>query len=491
MNDPVWFYMEIKTIFGEWYYMPCYKKKAIWSVICLILLFILSSTCIAAISNAKPIEVNSTYIDNLQTRNTRAYYSFTVPSDGFIKIDFEHDNLTSGERGWDIALYNADSQQLEYFYSRWNQPKVSSANIGLKQGQYYIKIYVNTSFGKHNNANYYLTVNYTESDYWEKEPNDTILTASQVDLNQPYKGSFRITSRNISDVDYYVFQLKEDGYVNIIFEHENLTDKKTGWRLMLLDEQSTELDYFTSALNQTKTNSTNVGLPKGIYYVKVYRQMLDEYSNANYTLTVNYMESDYWEKEPNDKILTATQVDLNQPYRGSTRITSRNINDLDYYVFQLEEDSYIKMVFEHENLSENQIGWEIKLLDYDSETIESFNSYMNQTLTNSDDVGLSAGNYYVLVKPKQRQNIVDYTLTIKTLNLARTVEETTTEDLVQANDETHNLDNELDVVANEEPVEETNPGGFFEANIIPIIVVGAALAIIMALVIMIIKPKNS
>ncbi|MDZ4132856.1 MAG: hypothetical protein U1E11_06925, partial [Dethiobacteria bacterium] len=201
----------------------------------LLILFLMPGLCYGAISNAKPIDLNTPVIGSLPKGDTKNFYSFTLPSAGYIRIDFEHENLTENHRGWRIKVLSEDSKDLEYFSSRWNQPEVSSANIGLPQGRYYVLVY--QEYDVHNSADYSLTVNYTASDFWEKEPNETILAASENMLNQAYTGSLNSGKDN----DYYSFTLPSAGYIRVDFEHENLTENHRGWRIKVLSEDSKDL----------------------------------------------------------------------------------------------------------------------------------------------------------------------------------------------------------------------------------------------------------
>ena len=247
-----------------------------------------ATTGYAAIRNAKPVQLNTPVTGSLPSRSTENYYAINLSEDGNIGIDFEHENLTESYNGWRIRLFDDESKEIERFNSPWNAPLSSSANIGLPAGIYYILVEAGTY---HNNADYILTVNYSSSDYWEKELNDTISAATEVEVNRPYMGSIN----NRRDKDYYEFNLSEDGYIGIDFEHENLTESYNGWTIKLFDDESKEIERFNSPWNAPLSSSANIGLPAGIYYILV--EAGTYHNNVDYIITVNLAGPDQLSKD--------------------------------------------------------------------------------------------------------------------------------------------------------------------------------------------------
>ncbi len=233
------------------------------------------------ILEATAIDFNQPYSGCVNHTGDKDYYQFTLPSDGYIRLDFAHDNLTENYTGWRIKLLDKDSKAIESFSSQWNDPLVSSANIGLPGGTYYVLVEASSS-SWHHNADYQLTVNFNSSSYWEKEPNNTILIATAIDFNRPYSGCVNHTG----DKDYYQFTLPSDGYIRLDFVHDNLTESYTGWRIKLLDKDSKEIESFSSKWNDPLVSSANIGLTSGTYYVLVEANSSSWHHNADYQLTV-------------------------------------------------------------------------------------------------------------------------------------------------------------------------------------------------------------
>ncbi|PUB10140.1 hypothetical protein [Paenisporosarcina sp. OV554] len=78
--------------------------------------------------------------------------------------------------------------------------------------------------------------------------------------------------------------------------------------------------------------STQVGLPKGTYYI----QIIDEYNSEDipYEIKAGFSESNYYEKEYNDNLTTANTMTLNQPYKGSLNDSS----DKDIFKLSVPKD---------------------------------------------------------------------------------------------------------------------------------------------------------
>ena len=87
----------------------------------------------------------------------------------------------------------------------------------MPAGTYYIQLYNENS----NLLKYDFTVNFTKSDNWESEPNDTFTNADDISVNKSYNGVInRINSTY--DVDYYKFDLSKQGYITITMNHKQL-----------------------------------------------------------------------------------------------------------------------------------------------------------------------------------------------------------------------------------------------------------------------------
>ncbi len=138
--------------------MSVRSNLVIASILLLVIIFS-GSVGHATIRDARPLELNSPVRGSLQNARTKNYYAIVLSFPGYVRIDFDHENLTEHYLGWIIKLYDDASQEIERFSSRWNEPETSSANIGLPPGTYYILVEAHTA-ANHNNADYIITANF-------------------------------------------------------------------------------------------------------------------------------------------------------------------------------------------------------------------------------------------------------------------------------------------------------------------------------------------
>lgn len=193
--------------------------------------------------------------------------------------------------------------------------------------------------------------------------------------------------------DYYSFELDEAGYITIDFKHENFTENERSWAIVLYDDSSNEIYSFDSYQNKPKTSSCSIGLPEGLYYILVKRASYGDHHDGDYTLSLNFDESENWESELNETFKDADRIKTNSFYNG----TIRTSDDKDYYKFSLENDGVINIAFEHENFTENERSWEITLYDDSSNELYTLSSYQNETKANSCNIGLTQGDYFVYI----------------------------------------------------------------------------------------------
>lgn len=99
-------------------------------------------------------------------------------------------------------------------YMKGERETITENGTGLPAGTYYIKIKRGLSRSL---ALYHFTVNYTASDCYEKELNESFNMANDIQVNKEYIGNIR----SINEAgDFYRFTLDNPGYVRFSFSHE-------------------------------------------------------------------------------------------------------------------------------------------------------------------------------------------------------------------------------------------------------------------------------
>lgn len=333
-------------------------------------------------STADTLKMNALINGKLMSYEDNDYYRFTLTENGKIDVIFEHAAENSVD-SWNIELLNGNRQALSYFDSKLSQKKTTLKNIGLPKGTYYIKIrsYSSSVHGKP----YQLTVNYTKTNTWESEYNDDMTVADHLSLNTLING--KLMSDN--DVDYYRFTLPEDGKIDVEFGHAAGIGAEH-WTIDLLTEDAVEITSFDSTMIQNSTKLSDIGLPKGNYFIKVNTFYM--MSDIPYTLKVNYTKTSVWETEFNNSASAADQIKTGTKYYGKILDTG----DEDYYKINIGTSADYVLEFWHKAFKNPYSRWDIGIKDKNELSVRGLTSYASESYI-QDTVHLAKGTYYIIV----------------------------------------------------------------------------------------------
>ena len=216
--------------------------------------------------NAATISINQSYISNIMDSSDEDWFKFTLTTAGKINIDFSHTYVNESTIYWVLTLYDSNQNPItdSWYYHGETTKTVTTGNIGLPAGTYYIKV---EPYGI-STVDYCIKVNFTASSVWEKEFNDDYYTSSNsISLNKEYYG----TTMDSSDEDWFKFTLTTAGKINIDFSHTYVNESTIYWVLTLYDSNQnpiTDSWYYHGETTKTVTTG-NIGLPAGTYYIKV------------------------------------------------------------------------------------------------------------------------------------------------------------------------------------------------------------------------------
>lgn len=356
------------------------------------------------------IGVNKTIVDTLSSGaglwKTEKYYQFTIPQDGVIQITFSHELYESSVPGWTISLYDM-SQSPNSFYNFQSTDgyteTATSVQIGLRKGTYQICV---STRGADEDTQFSMMVGYAASGSWEKEINDGWLQASSINPNQVYYGSLH----GSKDEDTYIFHATADGVFQFLFEHPLYEGEDTAWELELYNHKQEKIYNFEASNGYTMSKSSaQIGLPAGTYYIKI-KNYRGNCWNLTYTMNAMFQPSYNWEKELNEGWLSATPSAINTNICGSSASTK----DIDYYSFYNDESRLVNIVFEHPLYEGYEHAWDITLYDQNQrEILDMQSSGPMIGRTNSADVYLAKGTYYVKVEVFSSFYYEDFTYTLK------------------------------------------------------------------------------
>ena len=335
------------------------------------------------------IAVNQKITQRISQKGEVDWYSFDIPKNGYISLNFSHEMIEDSRVVWNSSVYDTQKTELFVLSHAGNSPSLQDApKLGVTPGTYYIKVegYI------FSDVNYYFTVSYTAAEDWESEWNDTYSQANEIKPNGLINGS--IMKNN--DVDYYKFTIDKPGYVSLAFEHEFVDDVWSYWYCGLLhSDMNTLQEMKYEGRNASMVTSDKVGLPAGTYYAVVVRN--EAHSPARYTLRVNYTAAENWEKEWNNSAATANKIATNTQVNGSISYG----NDVDWYAFDIPRKGYISLSFSHDYVESSSEFWHSYLYDPNQTQLVK-RQYKGNTMAVSEGpkIGVTPGTYYV--------KIVDY-----------------------------------------------------------------------------------
>lgn len=233
------------------------------------------------IVNANLIPLSKRVGGTLVNSSDTDWFSFELPSDGYIWITFEHEYIDSDYKYWITSVYDDENNVFTSWNWKGNATKpLDSSKIGLPSGKYYLKIDREYASSK----TYYFTVNYKSSVSWETEFNDTIVTADIIPVNTLVRGSIM----NNADYDWYRFSLDKSGKVRAMFMHDYVDSDYKYWRLDFYNDEGKTVNqkgYSCIGNYRGEAYTDELSLNAGVYYIRIVREY---YSYVDYTLSVDY-----------------------------------------------------------------------------------------------------------------------------------------------------------------------------------------------------------
>ncbi len=233
-------------------------------------------------NTANAIDLNKTYNSNLMSSDDIDWFSFSTEKDGYISLNFEHDTFESTNTYWVAEIYQSDATTLiNSINVKGNSALTKTASIGLPAGNYFVKI-KDYSYNW-NSMNTQFTINYTESDLWETEDNNSKSSADTININETYGGSLMSND----DKDWYKFEVDEDKKLKLIFENPGIGDKSnTYWTVYVYESDGSTSVASQKIAGETPEVSFDDDFTKGTYYIKiVYGGYY--YSDSDYSITVS------------------------------------------------------------------------------------------------------------------------------------------------------------------------------------------------------------
>ena len=227
-------------------------------------------------NTATLINTGLPYMGSLADTSDADWYRFTVPTAGVLTLNFKHALIDSPSVYWKLGLVDINNNMIAGIDVPGNREDLTSYSIGVGPGTYCIK--VSSMF--FSDMEYALTVNFTPSNNWEREPNNTTAQATQILPGIVYSGVIS----SPSDVDFFMFATN-GGNVSVTFTHDWFNAAGTYWVITIINSNGiTEHLRLESPGTAGSLTSPTIALPAGTYYLRIAPFF---FSDVEYSFSVN------------------------------------------------------------------------------------------------------------------------------------------------------------------------------------------------------------
>ncbi|HAT89194.1 MAG TPA: hypothetical protein DCS73_05525 [Roseburia sp.] len=371
----------------------------------------------------------TTYSGDIRTFSDVDYFKTTLSANGYINVKLTHP-VVSGQETTNMyvlsVIRKVDKDQYTEVYTtniRGGDTSVSTPNLGLPQGEYYVKIAgTGKSLGTAVSiasypVNYDVCIVAETADNRETESNDTAATANTVKSGKTYYGS----TSSSSDKDYYKIVMSKAGYLQIKFGHKNSQSTASCYNVVIYNKDESEIYSFTNKGTETSYTSCKLGLGAGEYYACV--SQASTLYTGDYTICMTQKAASGWETENNGDWASADNIKVGKAVKG---VITGFTSDEDYYRFTLTKAQYVNFSLAHKKINDAGRSWYVTLYNANGRRVsrrddDHIYSYAGSTYTESAAVKLSRGTYYLKVQAYAK-NAVDkeYTLCVNKIQKKKT-----------------------------------------------------------------------
>lgn len=345
---------------------------------------------------ANQMELNQAYSASLFEKTDEDWFVFTVDTPGRIRLDLSTEKNTTKHSQYTAKLIEPSEGRVLSQYEFPNlQDDTEPGNLYLDVGNYYIQVYKGSGWTA---AEYQIEVDYSEVPDAEREMNNTIENATNIQLNRKIAASFS----SEEDVDYYSFDIEEDVIIQPKLSFRTL---ETSHKAYVLTLYGNNRELYSANINGKESDKILVPflLPKGTYYLKIENP---NFNNQDYILYLTVQTVEKAEMEPNDELANATMLDMEKTCTG---VISKE-DDIDYYKISFAEQATVSLDFQFTPVTGTNRVFSIQL-EQDgkklwSENIAGASGGITQKLQ------IPAGDYYLRVKAGSSWTGTFYTLAL-------------------------------------------------------------------------------
>ena len=344
------------------------------------------------------------------------WYMFTVSESGMAIISFDHPKLASGRGSWQVEITDLSGKSFASFTSKPADTRVNTGNLGLRPGNYMLSIEPVLQ----SDVEYSIYIFFIANEIHELEFNDTPATATPLTAGIQIYGSLSARFLEL-DRDYYTLTVPESGFLNLSFSRHIYEYVPGSWNIRIYNADLTELYHGIVKYEEIDKKIDNLGLPAGTYYIGIDADGL-ALNSDEYAIVYTFIPASNAETEPNNTQQTADIIALNKEIRGALVYGENYNSEVDYYAFTLTGAQSVSLLFTHDKVSPNdvtdglQIGWNIKLYNAQGKELTEAVSRRNTESVETTAQTLSAGTYYIRIKPGDKGSEFPYKLTARTVS---------------------------------------------------------------------------
>ncbi|UGB30558.1 pre-peptidase C-terminal domain-containing protein [Metabacillus sp. B2-18] len=209
----------------------------------------------------------------------------------------------------------------------------------------------------------------------EVEANNTLNSANSIESGVIYKGKIS----DSTDVDYYKLNANDAGHIRV-----SLTDLPKDYEVAVYDRA----DNLVARSSRGGTNGEYITIERAVagnYFIKVYPNGNDDYSEYEYKLKVTYEANN--KNGSNDTMTSASLIENGRYYLD----TLEDPQDIDWYTFTSDKRGDV-----HVTLDTLRYDYEVYLVNKFGEIVSrsTKGNNLSESIYVSD---LEAGTYYIYV----------------------------------------------------------------------------------------------
>lgn len=208
------------------------------------------------------------------------YYTFTTTENGYVEVEFITDIQKTSSDYWNVYLYNADKGEglIGSKAVRGDSTRTYLATAGIPAGNYYVMVQsaaYQAFYDGFSDDRYSIAVHFTASSSWEKEPNGSYGSATQIALDKVCFGTTWSGYRR--EADYYQFEITKTANYKISMTNSLLAMDGNAWLLKLYNSDGKELESLQIPGNEISHYVERL-LSPGTYFLVI---RSPSYENAN------------------------------------------------------------------------------------------------------------------------------------------------------------------------------------------------------------------